>query len=214
MIRINLIPAEEVQHKAGKRQQAAIGVLVLGCAVVLLVGLHGWQQLAIMSVHHKQARLEREIAELKGPYEAVVQMERQKKELQEKLAVIRDLEAKKVGPVRMLADLSDATPDKLWLTEFIETNGSAHISGLGVDEQTIADFLRRLAESPYFVGVDLDETSQVEADGLKHKRFVIRTGIDYAAARKAADASKTAAAPKAKPADQVAMASKPQGGSR
>lgn len=188
MIRINLIPAEEVQRSAGKRQQMAIGALVVGGAVLLLVGLHGWQQAALMSARRAQARLEREIAELKGPYETVVQMERQKKELEEKLAVIRDLEAKKVGPVRMLIDLSDATPDKLWLTEFVETNGSARISGLGVDEQTVADFLRRLDTSPYFVGVDLEETSQVETGGLKHKRFVITANVDYAAAPSATGA--------------------------
>jgi len=206
MIRINLIPAEEVQRSAGKRQQTAVGVVVLGSAVLLLLGMHGWQQVSIMAANRTQARLEREIAELKGPYEAVVQMERQKKELQEKIAVIDDLEKKKVGPVRMLTDLSDATPDKLWLTEFVETSGAARLSGLGVDEQTVADFLRRLDGSPYFVGVDLEETSQVEADGLKHKRFVIRAGIDYAAAPKAAEP--------ATPDDRVAMAPTAREGER
>ena len=182
MIRINLIPAEEVQRSAGKRQQMAIGAVVVGCAVLLLVLMHGWQQLALMAANREQAQLEREIAELKGPYETVLDMERQKKELEEKLAVISDLEAKKVGPVRMLIDLSEATPEKLWLTEFVETSGSARLSGLGVDEQTVADFLRRLDGSPFFLGVDLDETSQVETGGVKHKRFVIRANIDYAAA--------------------------------
>jgi type IV pilus assembly protein PilN len=203
MIRINLIPAEEVERSAGKRQHMAIGVLVVGGAVALLVGLHGWQQLALMSAGRTQARLEREIAELKGPYEAVVQMEKQKKELEEKLAVIRGLEAKKVGPVRVLSDLSVAIPDTLWLTEFVETGGAARIAGLGVDEQTIADFLRRLAASPYFRGVDLDETIQVETGGVKHKRFVIRAGIDYAARPEAT-----------KPAgdDRVALAQPAQGG--
>lgn len=205
MIRINLIPAEEVQRSAGKRQQMAIGALVVGGAVLLLIGVHGWQQVALMSANRTQARLEREIAELKGPYEAVVQMERQKKELQEKLAVIHDLEAKKVGPVRMLTDLSDATPEKLWLTEFVETGGAARLSGLGVDEQTVADFLRRLDSSPFFVGVDLEETSQVENAGVKHKRFVIRANIDYAAAPAAAGTAAAAG-------DRVAMAPVPQGG--
>jgi type IV pilus assembly protein PilN len=206
MIRINLIPAEEVQRSAGKRQQMAIGLLAVGASVLLLIGLHGWQQIAIMSANRAQARLEREIAELKGPYEAVVQMERQKKELQEKLAVIRELEAKKVGPVRMLTDLSEATPDKLWLTEFVETNGSVRLSGLGVDEQTVADFLRRLDKSPYFVGVDLEETSQVETGGVKHKRFVIKARINYAAAP-----AVTAGAPAG---DRVALAATPPGGGR
>jgi type IV pilus assembly protein PilN len=181
MIRINLSPAEEVQRSAGKRQEMAVGALVIGCAVIGLLIAHGWQQFSIMSVGRQQTRLEREIAELKGPYEAVVKMEREKTDLEEKLSVIRNLEAKKLGPVRMLADLSGATPDKLWLTEFVETGGSLRLSGLGVDEQTVADFLRRLAESHYFRSVDLEETSQVQAEGVKHKRFVIRAKVNYAA---------------------------------
>jgi len=181
MIRINLIPAEEVQRSAGKRQEMAVGALVIGAAVIGLIVVHGWQQFSIMGVTRQQRRLERDLAELKGPYEAVVKMEREKRELEEKLAVISDLEVKKLGPVRMLADLSEATPDKLWLTEFVETDGAVRVSGLGVDEQTVADFLRRLAQSDYFQGVDLEETSQVTTDGLKHKRFVIKARVNYAA---------------------------------
>lgn len=209
MIRINLIPAEEVRRSAGKRQEMAIGTLVIGVAVALLVLVHGWQQLALMSAGRAQRGLDRQIAELKGPYEAVVKMEREKKQLEEKLAVIHQLEAKKVGPVRVLSDLSDATPDKLWLTEFVETNGAVRLSGLGVDEQTVADFLRRLDASPYFGGVDLEETSQVENAGVKHKRFVIRASVDYAAPP--TPAGRTAAAT---PEHRVAMAGAARGGGR
>src|SRR4029077_19804787 len=94
---------------------------------------------------------------------------------------IGQLEAKKVGPVRILADLSTATPDKLWLTDFSDQNGTLRLTGIGVDEQTVADFLRRLGTLPFFQSVDLDETSQVDQDGAKLKKFVIRGQIDYGA---------------------------------
>jgi type IV pilus assembly protein PilN len=189
MIRINLIPQEEIQRSAGRRQQVAVGALAAGVAVIVLVVAHGWQQVASLAAGRERGRLERQLAELKGPYEQVVQMEREKRELQEKLAVIRELEAKKFGPVRMLADLSASTPDKLWLTDFSEKGGSIRLSGLGVDEQTVADFMRRLSTSPYFRNVDLEETSEaksetrteVKNDGVRQKRFVIRAQVNYAA---------------------------------
>jgi type IV pilus assembly protein PilN len=184
MIRINLIPQEEVQRSAGRRQQVAVGALAAAATVVLLVVAHGWQQVSSLATSREQARLERQLAELKGPYEQVVAMEREKKELQEKLSVIRELEAKKFGPVRMLADLSTSTPDKLWLTDFAEKGGNIRLAGLGVDEQTVADFMRRLSTSPYFRSVDLEETSEVKNnEATKHKRFVIRAQVNYAAAR-------------------------------
>jgi type IV pilus assembly protein PilN len=195
MIRINLIPQEEIQRSVGRRQQVAVGLLAVAGTAVLLVVAHGWQQVSSLATNRERGRLERQLAELKGPYEQVVQMEREKKELQEKLAVIRELEAKKFGPVRMLADLSGSTPDKLWLTDFSEKGGSIRLAGLGVDEQTVADFMRRLSTSPYFRSVDLEETSEVKNEAAKHKRFVIRAQVNYAASPKAKEAQAKAAAP-------------------
>jgi type IV pilus assembly protein PilN len=69
-------------------------------------------------------------------------IEQQKQELREKLRVIGQPEEGR--PVRILADLSSATPDKLWLTEFADSGGTLKLTGIGVDEQTVADFLRKL----------------------------------------------------------------------
>jgi type IV pilus assembly protein PilN len=195
MIRINLIPQEEIQRSAGRRQQVAVGLLAAAGAVVLLIVAHGWQQVSSLAANRERGRLERQLAELKGPYEQVVEMEREKKDLQDKLAVIHELEAKKFGPVRMLTDLSSSTPDKLWLTEFNERGGTVKLAGLGVDEQTVADFMRRLSTSPYFRTVDLEETSEVKNEALKHKRFVIRAQVNYAASPRAKEAKAPATAP-------------------
>jgi hypothetical protein len=39
--------------------------------------------------------------------------------------------------------------------------------------------MRRLAASPYFRGVDLDETSLVDQDGVKQKKFVLKGELNY-----------------------------------
>lgn len=181
MIRINLLPQQEAELAAGRRQEVAVGALALGVAVLGLVLAHTWQQARISSANRELGRVGQELAAIQGPYADVTRMELQKKELREKLKVIGQLEARKVGPVKALSDLSAATPDKLWLTEFNETAGTVKLSGLGVDEQTVADFLRRLAASPMFKSVDLEETSQVEQDGVKHKKFVIKSQVSYLA---------------------------------
>jgi type IV pilus assembly protein PilN len=179
MIRINLIPVEEAERAAGRRQELAVGSLVLAVMVLGLVMAHLWQSFRLSSARREIRGLTQEIAAIEGPYADALRIEQQKQELREKLRVIAQLEAKKVGPVRILADLSTATPDKLWLTEFADSNGTLKLTGLGVDEQTVADFLRRLGTLPFFQSVDLDETSQVDQDGVKLKKFVIRGQIDY-----------------------------------
>ena len=179
MIRINLLPAEEAERAAERRQSLAVGSIALGAVLVLLVGAHLWQSARFSAANRRVTRVSNEIQSLSAAYGDVTRMEQQKRELREKLRVIAQLEARKVGPVRILSDLSGAAPDKLWLTEFADQSGTLKLTGLGADEQTVADFLRRLGTLPLFRTVDLDETSQVDRDGTKLKKFTIRAQVDY-----------------------------------
>jgi len=179
MIRINLLPVGETARVAGRRQDIALGVLAVGGLALALVGAHGWQKARLFAANRALRNVTQELQAIQGPYTDVQKLEAQKGELREKLRVIGQLERKKVGPVRILAGLSDATPEKLWLTEFADMGGTLKLTGLGVDEQTVADFMRRLGTLSFFRTVDLDETSQVTQDGAKVKKFVIRAQLDY-----------------------------------
>jgi type IV pilus assembly protein PilN len=201
MIRINLLPARERARAAGRRLDMAVAALGLGVLALGLIGAHTWQRASIMGANRALRQVNQELEKIQGPFADVTRMEQQKQELREKLRVIAQLEAKKTGPVRMLADLSDAAPDKLWLTEFVDSGGTLKLTGLGVDEQTVADFLRRLGALSLFKTVDLDETSQIDQDGAKLKRFVIRARLDYAG-------------PAPEPSPPVRGGAKPRGGAR
>jgi type IV pilus assembly protein PilN len=180
MIRINLLPAGEAQRAAGQRRERATGILVVAVLAGLLVAAHVWQQGRLLATNHQLATVDRQIAALQGRYTEVTKMEQQKVELREKLKVIGELEAKSAGPVRALAELSSATPDRLWITEFSESGGSVKLTGYGVDEQTIAEFLSRLGATTTFRGVDLSETSQDDKAGPNQKKFVITAQVAYA----------------------------------
>ena len=202
MIRINLLPVAETARVAGRRQDIAFGVLAVGGLVLALVGAHGWQKARMYAANRALRNVTQELQSIQGPYADVQKLEAQKGELREKLRVIGQLERKKVGPVRILAGLSEATPEKLWLTEFADAGGTLKLTGLGVDEQTVADFMRRLGTFSFFRTVDLDETSQVTQDGAKVKKFVIRAQVDYGDAP---------AEPAPDPMQQKAPAKKPAG---
>jgi type IV pilus assembly protein PilN len=179
MIRINLLPQQEVRRAAGRRQEMAVATLVAASVVFLFLVAHGWQHARLAAAERQARRLNQELAAIQGQFRDVTRLEEQKRELREKLRVIAQLEARKVGPVRILAEISNITPDKLWLTEFNDQNGTLRLTGLGVDEQTVADFLRHLAGVSVLKAVDLDETSQVDQDGAKLKKFVIRGQLDF-----------------------------------
>ena len=205
MIRINLLPSEEVERAADQRQQIATVGLVVAVAVFALVVMHLWQGARFAATKRRVAQVTAELQSIAGPYADVLKIQAQQKELEEKLKVITQLEARSGGPVKVMTDLSGAMPDKLWLTEFNEAAGTVKMSGYSVDEQTIADFLRRLGSSSYFTGVDLEETTQVTQENVKQKKFTLKAQVNYAGGPPPA-AAPAGAAPGAPPPGKTAAA--------
>jgi len=179
VIRVNLLPVREVEREAGRRQETRLVYLSAALVVVLLAGIEVGSRMRLAPLKTEHARLQADIVALDKKSIELTKLETERKDLEEKLKTIATLEAKKVGPVQVLADLSDATPEQVWLLEFKETGGLATISGLGLDDQTIANFMRKLGASPYFGGVDLVETAQSEQDGVQLKRFVVNARLSY-----------------------------------
>ena len=201
MIRINLLPTEEVERAADQRQQIATVGLVVALSVLVLIVVHSVQAARNATTQHRLNQVREELEAITGPYSEVLKIQAQQRELEDKLKVITQLEARSGGPVQVLSDLSGAVPEKLWLTEFAEVGGNAKMSGYSVDEQTIADFLRKLGTSTYFAGVDLEETTQVTQDNVKQKKFTLRAQVNYGGAvpKPATPPGKTAAAEPAGP---------------
>ena len=179
MIRVNLLPVREVEAEAGRRQETRLVGLCMVLVVAMLGAIEVWSRMALAPLKTEQAKLQAEIVALETKTKELSKLETERKDLEEKLKTIATLQAKKIGPVQVLADLSDAAPDQVWLLEFKETGGLATITGLGLDDQTIADFMRHLAASRYFDGVDLVETTQAQQDGVQLKRFVVNARLSY-----------------------------------
>lgn len=179
MIRVNLLPVREVEREAGRRQETRLVYLGVALVAVVLAGIEVGSRMQLGPLKKEYSKLQADIVELDKKSAELAQLETEKKDLEEKLKTIDTLEAKKIGPVNVLADLSDAAPEQVWLLEFKESGGLATISGLGLDDQTIANFMRNLDGSPYFDGVDLVETQQSEQDGVQLKRFVVNARLSY-----------------------------------
>lgn len=179
MIHVNLLPVREVEREAGRRQETRLVYLGVALIAVVLVGIEFGSRMRLGPLKQEYAKLQADIVALDKKSIELAQLESERKDLEEKLKTIATLEAKKVGPVNVLSDLSDAAPDQVWLLEFKETGGLATISGLGLDDQTIANFMRKLSASPYFAGVDLVETALSEQDGVQLKHFVVNARLSY-----------------------------------
>lgn len=190
MIRINLLPLKEVQRALDRRRQVSIALLSLTVAVLAMVVPYVLQGIEMSRIEREIEALDAEVAKLNQQAREVRELERKRADLRAKLKVITDLQSRRVGPVRMLEDLSAATPEKLWIADFTDSAGQATITGMALDNQTIATFMRQLQSSKYFFDVDLVEaTENVPArgspegqSGIVFKKFVVKARLDYTGA--------------------------------
>jgi type IV pilus assembly protein PilN len=179
VIRINLLSVREVAREAGRRREMRLLALGAVLVAVVVLAIETGSRLRLAPVLAERAQLEGELKALAVKAAELDELEQKRKELDEKLKTIKLLEEQKVGPVSVLSNLSDATPEKVWLLEFTENGGAATVTGMALDNQTIAVFMRELAKSSYFADVDLVETTLAEQDGLPLKRFVVRARLSY-----------------------------------
>lgn len=179
MIRINLLPIRAAQKKEALRGQLTILALSMVATVVACGGVYATNLMQIGSEQEAKAAKETELLQLKKAIGEVDHFKKLQSELQEKLSILDKLKQGKTGPVRLLDSLSTALPEKLWLTSFKETGGTVSIGGLGMNEETVAVFMRNLDESPYFRNIELQVTEQTsQGDGPRLQKFELSCAVE------------------------------------
>ncbi|WP_369412274.1 PilN domain-containing protein [Geotalea toluenoxydans] len=119
------------------------------------------------------AKTEQEIQQLKAKIGEIDNIKKLQAEVKKKLDILSRLRKEKTGPVSRLALLSNAVPDKLWLTKYTEAAGTISISGVAFSEDDIATFMKNLQSIPDFNNIELQVSEQTEINKTKAKRFDI-----------------------------------------
>jgi len=179
MIEINLLPHREAKRVADLRD--SIGLLGLGLVVISggIVFLNGQINDQLANARLSVQQLESDIARYKPQEALVAEFRRKKSDLEDKLEVIRGLDRKRSGPVRMFDELATQTPDRLWLSKITTEAGQLKLEGNSLDNGVVADFLRALNGSRYFANVDLVKTGGTAApvDGVQLVSFEITADL-------------------------------------
>jgi type IV pilus assembly protein PilN len=195
VIRINLLPVKELREEEIRRRELTIGGFSLAITVALILSVYGYQWRQASGLETELDELRKELQLLNVKAKEVGELQKKVKEFEGKNKVIEDINKKKSGPVRVMESLSMATPGALWLTEFKESAGNLTITGLAMDNQTIAEFLKALASHPYFTNTELVETTQNQQANMPPRRFLIKSSITYQPKVPAAPAEKPVNAP-------------------
>lgn len=178
MIKINLIDDSDDGSFNAIVQLVLFGVSLVVIVLSFVIFSHnlGYDTQLLT---REQEMLRDELVSLKETTREVRGLEKKRETLKRKIDIIQTLKKRKTGPVRVLDDFNISLPEKSWITELRENSSVLRIVGLALDNQTIADLMKELQSSPYFIKVDLVETRQVTWRNVKMKRFTLSAKVTY-----------------------------------
>ena len=180
MIKINLLPVRAAKKKETARQQLFIFCLALALFAGLAFLVFSYEMIKIKTTKDEIARSEKELKRLKAVIGEIDNIKKLQEEVKKKLDILDRLRKEKTGPAIRLAKLSDATPEKVWLTKYAENGGNVSIAGVAFNEDLIAAFMRNLQASDEFNSIELLVSEQIETGGVKAKRFDISCALGSA----------------------------------
>ena len=180
MININLLPIRQIKQRIRIRKEALalIGGFLLLLVVLWIVGYS--QAVKIDGLQKKKAHRQAE----KRKYNAVLaQINRIKKErnlLRTKLKVIERLKENSQLPVRILDEIAKLTPpSRMWLKSLSMTNNVITLSGIALDNATIAQYMEQIKLSPFFNEADLANSSMIKVADKKLKSFTLSVRLNH-----------------------------------
>ncbi|GAO02310.1 PilN domain-containing protein [Anaeromyxobacter sp. PSR-1] len=179
MIRINLLPVRVSKKKeAGKQQLVLLAVVIVGG----LVGNYLWAASRSADLAAREAQVKRtkaDIAQLDRIIGEVKDIKEQQAQLREKLEVLDRLKAGRTGPVKMLDQLAQVTPKRLWLTKLEQKGDALAFTGTAASIDEVSEFMTALKGSPYFKDVELKKTSAKTDKAFRLVEFALSANVVY-----------------------------------
>lgn len=178
MIKINLLPYREKEKKENLQRQIVIlaGTLVLFLLVILAVQLYFSMSISNMETKIQEADaklvvLNKKVGDLEG-------FKRDKREIEQKLGVIKSLEGNRLFPVYMLDEINRLVPAKdIWLEKVSETGKELRIEGIARDNGTVARFMKSLETVGFIESVNLGVSREKEVSDVKLQQFILTCAI-------------------------------------
>ena len=198
MIRINLLG--QPRPKAKRRAvplEATLQIVFLVIAIVAAFGflyLH-WHQMNkdLRDTQKEIARLQGEKAQLEQLKQQIDAFDRQKAVLQQRIAVIEELQRNRTGGQELLDMVATTVTrsEALWLTSMTRKGNVLTFEGSAASINAVANFITQLKRSGYFQKVEIKESHQDEKN-TAIQTFVFTLNAEFTLPGRAAPAAPAA----------------------
>lgn len=154
MIKINLIGDEP--EKSLVKYFWLAGYITTIVSSILAVFIFSYlSQNIILDLQDKIKISEAHLKDLRDKTKEVDGLKKTRDELQGVTLVIGLLRKSQQGPVRLLDDIAQSVPEKVWLSSIDSKVNSMKIEGVALDDASIKEFIESLRKSSYIPEADL-----------------------------------------------------------
>jgi len=161
MIRINLLPFRAARKKENIRRQVSVFFLSLLLVVIILVWYNIRLGSNISDLNSRISNTRTQIAKYDKINREIAEIRKALDILKSKTNIIRMLEKSRKEPVHLLDVMTGMIVEKrMWFTRFESKGRTVKISGIALDNKTVADFMVRLESSGLFSSVNLKTLKQ------------------------------------------------------
>ena len=174
MLRINLLPVRQLKKRAKARNQI-VSLIVGFCCLLVFLGFVGVLQKGMLrSLTNQIAQLNTQKDAFKPILAQIETMKKQKQELERKTAIIKSLRAESSLTVRVLDEVARNVDNKrLWLDSLSQQGPNLSLTGVALDNETVAQFMDKLKSSAHIVDVNLANSSLKVIAERNLKSFVM-----------------------------------------
>jgi len=175
MIRINLLPFRTERKKENVRRQASLFLLSLFLVLLVLFYYNFSLNSKIGKLNKKIETTNTELTKYNEINKEIARIKKNLEILRKKMAVIAQLESDRHAPVILMDMMTEVLVAKrMWFTDLSVQDKTVRITGIALDEKTVADFMIRLQNSGLFSNVELKSVKRkmVEKSNLKSFQIV------------------------------------------
>ncbi len=174
MIYINLLPIEEIKERARAYHQLLVFFLGFLCLLLILGGVGVFQATTASQLNADLSRLQNEKHQYTKILDQIKKFKQDRSLTEKKIAVIKELKKTSALTVHILDEVAKLTPTKrLWLKSLSQTGNSLQLTGMALDNRTIAQYMDNLKTSPYINEVSLKNSTLAKYAGRDLKSFAI-----------------------------------------
>jgi len=182
MIKINLLPHKKV--KAVEKGVLQLRIIAFAVTALVFVGLlYGFIKLHATNseLTEQSNQTSQTLAALKKKVKDVEGFEKTRKDLEQKLTVIQELQKRRVPMSVILSELNKQTTRDIWFTSLHVGGISFELSGMARDSRSNAEaFFKKLEGSDVFYDLILEDVKEDTSIGAKKKENTVSGGRKYA----------------------------------